>query len=144
MLGRTHLAIAVLLALVVLPFVDAPNAVLFVILVAFGALLPDVDHEKSTVNRLCPVTRVFPLFFRHRGFFHSIFPPLLMLGALWFFGYAFIGLALTFGYLTHMGVNWLYPVSLWRMQGPFQTGKLAELLLFFIVLSLIVVRIVTF
>ena len=152
MMGRTHLAIAILLALVVAPFITVPNIWMFVVLVAFGALLPDVDHESSTVNKICPVTRILPLFFKHRGFFHSIFPPIIMLSVFWFFHQEFIGLALTFGYLTHllsdslthMGVNWLYPVSIWRMQGPFETGKLMESILFFTVLALIVVKLTVF
>jgi inner membrane protein len=150
MLGRTHLVIGILLGLLLLPFISVPSKLLFLILVAFGALLPDIDHQNSTVNKICPVTRIFPLFFKHRGFFHSLFPPAVMYLVFWYFGENFVGLALTFGYLTHllsdsltrMGVNLLYPVSLWRMQGPFETGKLGESVIFFVVLALIVVKLV--
>ena len=58
MLGKTHLAIGVLGALLLLPFIDVPNAFVFIVIVAIGALLPDIDHEKSTINKVCPVTRI--------------------------------------------------------------------------------------
>ncbi|HSU73182.1 MAG TPA: metal-dependent hydrolase [Candidatus Binatia bacterium] len=150
MMGRTHLAIGILLGLLLLPFISVPSVFVFLLLISIGALLPDIDHEHSTMNRICPVTRIVPTFFKHRGFFHSIFPPALLLAIFWYFGENFVGLSLTLGYLSHllsdsltrMGVNLLYPVSLWRMQGPFETGKLMETVLFFSVLALIVVTLV--
>ncbi|MBI4150997.1 metal-dependent hydrolase [Candidatus Woesearchaeota archaeon] len=150
MLGRTHLAIGILCALLVLPFISVPSKLLFVILVAFGALLPDVDHEKSKINRLCPVTKIIPVFFKHRGFFHSLFVPALIYGVFWYFNEQFVGLSLVFGYLTHlvsdgmtrMGVNFLHPLSNWQMRGPFETGTFAETLLFVGVIAGIVVKLV--
>lgn len=150
MLGRTHLAIGILLALLLAPFIPIPSLLVFVLLVAIGALLPDIDHESSTVNKICPVTKIIPMFFKHRGFFHSIFPPAILLGLFWSFGELFAGLSLSLGYVSHllsdsltrMGVNFLYPLSLWRMQGPLETGRLTETIIFFVVLVLIVVKLV--
>jgi membrane-bound metal-dependent hydrolase YbcI (DUF457 family) len=148
MLARTHLAFGILIALLLLPFISVPSKLLFVALVAFGALLPDVDHEKSTINRLCPVTRIFPVFFKHRGFFHSVFPAIIIYAVLAYFHESFVGLALTLGYLSHlvsdsltrMGVNFVYPVSTWRMQGPIETGTIVETFLFVGLVVVIVVK----
>jgi membrane-bound metal-dependent hydrolase YbcI (DUF457 family) len=138
MLGRTHIAIGILCALLILPFIAVPNKILFVALVALGALLPDVDHQNSKINKMIPVTKIIPVFFKHRGFFHSLFIPLIIYITAWYFHQPFIGFALVFGYLTHlasdgltlMGVNFLYPITTWHMRGPFETGTFAETLLF--------------
>ena len=138
MLGRTHIAIGVLCALFALPFVSVPSKIVFVVLVGFGALLPDVDHENSKINKICPVTRIVPKFFKHRGFFHSLFPPALLVLAGWYFHEQFLLYSLAFGYLTHlasdgltkMGVNYLHPLSTWHMRGPVETGTLFETAIF--------------
>ncbi|MBI4144985.1 metal-dependent hydrolase [Candidatus Woesearchaeota archaeon] len=138
MLGRTHIAIGILLALLLLPFISVPSKLLFVALVAFGSLLPDVDHENSKINKVIPVTRWIPKLFKHRGFFHSIFPVIIIYGVFWYFNERFIGLSLAFGYLTHlfsdsltrMGVNFLHPVSTWHMRGPIETGTIFETAIF--------------
>ncbi len=148
MLGRTHIAFGILCALLLLPFISVPSKILFVGLVALGALLPDVDHEKSKINRLCPVTRILPKLFKHRGFFHSLFPVIILGGIFWYFNENFVGMSLCFGYLTHlisdgctrMGVNFLHPVSTLHIRGPFETGTFAETLLLFGILAGIVVK----
>ena len=150
MLGKTHLAIGVLAALILLPFIDVPNAFVFVIIVAIGALLPDIDHEKSTINKVCPVTRILPKFFKHRGFFHSIFPVIILYFIFYSFDQNFIGLSLSFGYLTHlisdsmtkMGINFLHPFSTFHLRGPIKTGTLFETLIFLGVIAGILVKLI--
>lgn len=138
MLGRTHIAIGILCALLILPFISVPSKLLFVALAAVGSLLPDVDHKDSKINKLVPVTRMLPKLFRHRGFFHSVFPPVAFLAAGWYFREEFVFYSLAFGYVTHlvsdgltkMGVNYLHPVSTWHMRGPVETGTLTETFIF--------------
>jgi len=56
-----------------------PNALLMLLLIAGGALVPDIDHHSSTITKrlgwlgaiLHGFIRLFGI--RHRGFFHSIF-----------------------------------------------------------------------
>lgn len=134
MLGRTHIAIGILCALLVLPFVSVPSKLVFVVLAALGALLPDVDHENSKINKMVPITRLIPKLFKHRGFFHSIFPPVALMLVGWYFNEQFVFYSLAFGYVTHlfsdgltkMGVNYLHPFSTWHMRGPVETGTLFE------------------
>ena len=150
MLGKTHLAIGILAALILLPFIDVPNAFVFVLIVALGSLLPDIDHEKSTINKFCPVTRILPKFFKHRGFFHSIFPVIILYLIFYYFDQNFIGLSLAFGYLTHlasdsltrMGINFLHPFSTIHLRGPITTGTFLETLIFLAVIAGILVKLV--
>ncbi|MBI4146524.1 metal-dependent hydrolase [Candidatus Woesearchaeota archaeon] len=147
MMGRTHMAIGFLVGLLVLPFVQPDNSLLFVFLVTFASLWPDVDHENSKINRLLPITRWIPRVFVHRGFFHSVFPALILYGVFWYFGLAWIGLPLALGYLTHLasdcltrlGCNLLHPVSTFRIQGFVWTDGLVEFALFGVVVVLDVV-----
>jgi len=145
MLARTHMAIGILAALIVVPFLALEQKLLFVGLAALGSLLPDVDHQGSLINRLFPVTKIAAHFFKHRGFFHSIFPPLILWGVTRASAYALIGQALVLGYVTHLfsdsftkwGVNYLYPLSQFRIMGFIQVGSWVETTLFFVVLLLI-------
>lgn len=136
-MGRTHMAIGLLAGLLVLPFTSL-GPLLFLPLVVFASLLPDVDHENSKINRLVPVTRVIPIFFSHRGFFHSVFPPLAIYGLIYYVGLPQIALALTVGYCSHLlsdcftrlGCNLFHPLSTLRIQGPIFTDGLMEYVLF--------------
>jgi len=141
MMGRTHMAIGFLVGLLTFTFFGA-NPFLFVALVTFGALLPDVDHENSKINRLLPVTRWIPAFFKHRGFFHSVFPAVILFGVFWYFQLLTFGLPLAIGYLVHiasdcltkLGCNLLYPITTIRIQGFIMTDGFMEFLTFGLVM----------
>ncbi|MEK6822471.1 MAG: metal-dependent hydrolase [Nanoarchaeota archaeon] len=156
MMGRTHLAIGLLVALLLLPFVSADRAILFVLLVLAGAILPDIDHGGSMINNLLPITKVVPWFFAHRGFFHSVFPPLIIYGLTAWLGAAWVGVYIAIGYIshlasdacTHLGVNLLHPLSRFQIKGFMRTGGIAEFFVFILVVALdalvAVGRLVTF
>ncbi|PIN75279.1 hypothetical protein COV18_03755 [Candidatus Woesearchaeota archaeon CG10_big_fil_rev_8_21_14_0_10_37_12] len=137
MMGRTHAIIGLLTALVLFPFFDIHWA-LFIPLVVLASYLPDVDHENSKINRVIPLTRLVPKFFKHRGFFHSAFPPLLIYLIAWHYGYLHIGIPITIGYLSHLisdsltklGCNFLHPISNFRISGFVTTGGKMEYLVF--------------
>jgi len=147
------MAIGLLAGLLVLSFTSL-SPLLFLPLVVFASLWPDVDHENSKINRLVPVTRVVPIFFSHRGFFHSVFPPLAIYGLIYYAGLPQIALALTVGYCSHLlsdcftrlGCNLIHPLSTFRIQGPIFTDGLMEYILFGTVMvangALIVVKLV--
>jgi len=136
-MGRTHMAIGLLVALLVAPLFASDQKTLFVGLVVFASLLPDIDHSGSKINRILPLTKYAAKFFRHRGFFHSIFPPIIILGGAYYYNYLFIGQALAIGYLSHLlsdsftklGVNYLYPISQFRVMGFIEVGTIWESLL---------------
>ena len=135
MMGRTHLAIGLLAALLLLPVIGQ-TWYIFIPLILLGSLLPDVDHENSKINKMLPITRWIPKVFAHRGFFHSIFPAIIIYAGFYFAKLEYIGLPLTIGYTSHLasdcftrlGCNLLHPVSTFRIQGPVMTNGIMELL----------------
>lgn len=147
-MGHTHMVFGFLAALLLLPMLSPAHPILFVALVTFASLFPDVDHEGSKINKIFPVTRWAARFFTHRGFFHSVFPALILYGGFWYVGLHEIGLALAIGYLTHlfsdsitkMGVNLLHPVTTFRIQGFIETGGMMELAVLGVVLALAALR----
>ena len=141
MMWYTHSTFGLFLGLLSLRFIPQSHPLLYLFLVSLAALLPDVDHPHSFINQRIAPTRFISHFLTHRGFFHSIFPVILL--------YLFIvplrkdvALALSLGYLSHIlidgctksGVNLLHPVATLRMQGFMETGSLAELVVFGVLL----------
>jgi len=115
------------------------------IVLLFG-LIPDIDEYKSKVGK-----KVFlvGLLFKHRGLVHSLIVPLLIYVVLWFFGYEMLGLAIVFGYCSHLvldmlnysGIMLFYPFSSFKIKGFVKNGSFLESVLFFIILTLIVLLI---
>ena len=142
---RTHLAFGFLLSLLFVNFFSVPYPYLFVPLVTIFSGLPDIDHPRSVYGRKLSFLSVpISWFFKHRGFFHSIFPPLIGFFLLSYFKLYFLGLALVFGYASHLlgdaitkeGINFLHPISTFRIQGPMKTGAILESFVFFFIMVL--------
>ena len=135
MMGRTHMAFGFLAGMLTFPIFGA-NWLIFLPLAVFGSLFPDVDHENSKINRMLPVTRWIPTVFKHRGFFHSIFPAIILYAGFHLAGLNYIGLPLTIGYLAHLGsdcltrtgCNLLHPISSFRISGFIMTDGAMELI----------------
>ncbi len=138
MLGRTHLAIGLLTASVIEPYMFVMNKSIYYLLVGIGSILPDIDHKGSTINRILPLTHYAANWITHRGIFHTIFMPILFWLILWNLTLHFYGWWLLIGYLTHLvadsftklGVNWLYPLSKQKLCGFMETGTWIETVLF--------------
>ena len=136
---RTHLAFSLLIALLIITFFNIQDKIYFMIILVLASSFPDIDSDKSKIGRRFPIfSKLINLFFGHRGIFHSIFPPLILLFTFWYFDLFYIGLAIFIGYLTHLiadsitleGINFLYPFSSFRIKGLIRTGSLVESLLF--------------
>ena len=142
MMWYTHVVFGLLVALVFLTFVDVTSPFVFILLVLFASLLPDIDQKDARIHRYVPFTRWVQWVFEHRGFFHSLFPPALLYIIFLSFGLEWIGIALALGYISHllldsltkMGVNFFYPASV-RIHGPIKTGGIMEHVLFVIILA---------
>ena len=141
---KTHLAFSLLIALLIITFFNIQNMIYFMIILILASSFPDIDSDKSKIGRKFPIfSKLINLFFVHSGIFHSIFPPLILLFAFWYFNLFYIGLAIFIGYLTHLigdsltleGINFLYPFSSFRIKGLIRTGSLIESLLFLILLG---------
>lgn len=143
MMGRTHLVVGVLCGLLLERALAPANVNAYYAFVMIGALLPDIDHQGSTINRILPLTRYAAKVMHHRGIFHTIFLPVVisLIGTLT--GYVMYSLYVVIGYMSHLlsdslteqGVNWLHPFSEERIHGPIHTGTWMEYCVF--ILSLV-------
>ncbi len=149
MMYYTHLAFAFLLSLFAYSLSLPVYPLWYFGLVLFGALLPDIDHKESIISKwFYPVAWLITLLFRHRGIVHSIF---FIAGLFWvvshYAGTAF-AIPLTLGFLSHIiidsftvrGINYLYPLTTFKISGFIETGKTGETVLFLLLLVLIVLK----
>jgi len=151
MMAHTHLAFGLLFALLSLSFIHPANKYLLIGIAIFSSLLPDLDHPQSKLGRKLFVSRIFNIFFGHRGFFHAIWIPI----AVWLilslgFGISY-GAAVFVGYFAHLfsdgltkaGVNLVHPLKQLRLQGFIETGGVVEHLTFFAVIILSIILIIS-
>ena len=133
MLAFTHVLFGILLGLLAKPYIPG-DAVIYYTFVIIGSILPDIDHEGSTINKVIPLTKWFARLFTHRGIFHTVFPAIALFFVLGYFSTTLVALALVVGYIAHlisdgmtvMGVDLLHPISQFRIQGFIHTGGKAE------------------
>jgi len=141
MMFYTHLVFAFLLGLLSIQYLHPANQILFIIIVLFGGILPDIDHPKSVLGSK---VKIIGWLFKHRGIFHSllILPVIALL--LSYFNYSFISVPLIIGYIAHLigdivtkeGLMLLYPLSNFRINGFIRVGGLLEKLIFLAMLIL--------
>ncbi len=152
MLARTHFVFGVLFGVIFLPLVKI-NGVFgyaaYFFLVQLGVLFPDLDHPKASFHNVFFVSKIIPVLFSHRGFFHSIFPPAIIS---WFFLRfldKFFALPFFIGYSSHLlgdaltvqGVRFFYPLMNFRIRGFLSTGSFAENVIFYIIIFFVIIRI---
>ena len=143
MLVFTHVMFGILFGLLAKPYV-AGDAIIYFTFVIIGSILPDIDHEGSLINKVLPITKWFSRLFRHRGFFHTIFPALILFFVVGYFSTTLVAISLVIGYLAHLvsdgltlahlvsdgltlaGVDLLHPISQFKLQGFIKTGGVWE------------------
>ncbi|MBD3259893.1 hypothetical protein GF371_04665 [Candidatus Woesearchaeota archaeon] len=137
MRSRTHLAFGFLAGLLSLNYIRPSNYIIYFAVILFAALLPDTDHPESNINKKIPVFKFFSYIFKHRGFLHTLWIPLIVFVLLYKFGYYQYGIAVAVGYgahllsdsLTKAGINFIHPLKQFRIQGFVETGGLLEYLI---------------
>ncbi|PIU75894.1 hypothetical protein COS75_01945 [Candidatus Pacearchaeota archaeon CG06_land_8_20_14_3_00_35_12] len=147
MMHRTHLVFALLVALIILPFIQ--DKLLFTVLFFAATILPDIDSATSFItkktNKIDPAPDLS--ISKHRGIFHSMtFCLALSLPFLFFI--PSIALPIFFGYTLHLmldsftidGVRFWWP-SKKSSQGPVRTGSIMENVLFIIVIFICIILI---
>lgn len=132
----THLSAGFLVVIVLCKLnlidINASQGQMIVLLIIAGALLPDIDSEKTRQGKLfLPLAR----FFRHRGFLHTPLCGLLLSLAIYFISNdELIGLAFFLGYSIHLlldlmnpkGIKLLYPLSNLTVRGKIKSGSKTE------------------
>ena len=151
MLFRTHLAFSFLIALVIVDFFKISNQILFVIVFLFFAILPDIDEYSSKISKLFrPLAFIVKLLFRHRGFFHSIYIPLIISLFLFSIEQKMLSLAALIGYLSHLildafsrqGISPLSPIINKKFRGIIKVGSFYENILFLLFFILVILKLV--
>lgn len=124
MILKTHIAFALMFALLTAKFVELSNPILFFCTAIFASILPDLDSGN--------------FFLKHRGILHSLVFPLFLFTLLFVYtGFSYL-LAFCAGYLSHIiadmltlkGVMPFYPFSNFRIKGFIKTNGLSENILF--------------
>ncbi|MDI6737936.1 MAG: metal-dependent hydrolase [Nanoarchaeota archaeon] len=134
MMFKTHLAIGALAGISLFHYYMPEQPFAFALVFLFASILPDIDTTKSAIGkRLWPVSSILTLFTRHRGFFHTVWIPLAVLGIGFYLKIALLA-AFTMGYLVHLlsdaiteeGVSLFSPLIKHHTKGFIKTGGKLE------------------
>lgn len=141
MMFYTHLALAFIAGILAINYFHPANQILFIILVLFAGIFPDIDHPNS---KLGSYVKIISWLFRHRGIFHSILILPLIALILQYFNYSRFSLPLIIGYAAHLlgdistkeGLMLFHPLSSYRISGFIRTGGFLERIIFMALLVL--------
>ena len=146
MMYYSHLAFGLLLSLLYIDFFGVENQVIFLLVVLFFSLFPDIDETKSKIGRENKIlSKTINFFFGHRGIFHTIYIPVLLFLILILFNVkVIIGIAVFIGYLSHLfldaitrhGIMPFYPIYNKRISGFIRTNSIIEKGFFIIIIAL--------
>lgn len=152
MLYKTHLIFSLFLGIIFVKYFPQQNIILFLTLVTLSGFLPDLDTPKSKLGRnLKIISWPINFIFGHRGFFHSIFPPIIIYILFYFTGYDYIGFAIFFGFITHLvgdalskeGIAFFNPISNFKVTGFFKTGGIIEKIIYYLLIISLIIFIYT-
>ncbi len=145
MMYYTHLAFGLLISLYSLNFFDVKYALLFTLIAVFFSILPDIDNSKSKIGRKNKViSKIIGFVFGHRGIFHSIYIPLILIFIFYNNINSEIAIAIFLGYSSHLaadaltkqGIRPFYPLINIKINGFFKTNSLFEKIFFLIIVFL--------
>jgi len=145
MMYYTHLAFGLLIALLSLDFFNIKYAILFILIAMLFSVFPDIDESKSKIGKKNKIiSRIIGFVFGHRGFFHSVYMPLILFFVFYNKISNEIGIAVLSGYFSHLiadsltksGIRPLYPLINIRINGFFKTNSFFEKIFFLILVLL--------
>jgi len=138
MMYYTHLTFGLLVSLLALNFFNIGNKILFILIIIFFSIFPDIDETKSRIGRKYKlISRTINFFFGHRGFLHTIYIPIILFLIFNLINYE-LAIAALLGYLSHLfldaitkqGIKPLYPLIDKKISGFFKTNSLYEKIIF--------------
>ena len=139
---RTHLAFALLIGLLTMNLFGL-NKYLFISLILFAGILPDIDYPRSKIgSKLRTISIPIKFLFGHRGVFHSLFTAIVFCLPIWFF-FDKYWIPFFIGYCSHLivdgftklGVNFIHPFNQLHLSGFIETNGFIEKLLFYILVG---------
>jgi len=138
----THLAFGFLVSLISIELFDIKNKLIFILIAVLFSIFPDIDARQSKIGKKYKFTSAIISFvFGHRGFFHSIYIPLILYFIFYYINNE-IGIAILAGYFSHLfmdaltknGIRPLHPLVNKKINGPFRTNSILERILFLIII----------
>ena len=144
MMYYTHLAFGLLSSLIFLHFFEIKYSLLFVLIVLFFSIFPDIDEPKSKIGRKNKFfSSIIGFIFGHRGFLHTIYIPIIL--SLIFYSISKeIGIGIFIGYFSHLlmdsltmhGIKPFFPIINKRFYGFIRVNSIFEKL-FFLAISVL-------
>jgi len=125
--------------LVALLLIKIEPSVTLAIAAMMGAILPDIDLPTSKIGKKVKIGYLL----EHRGFFHSLFAPILFSAIIYMFFRKEIAIAFFFGYLSHIvldalnykGIMPFAPLNRWKIKGFVKSGGVIDFVLFVIIVA---------
>jgi len=150
MLFRTHLIFSFLIGLYIIDFLKIKNQILFMIVLLFFSIFPDIDESSSKIFKKLKPFSYLAVLFGHRNIFHTIYFPIAMSLVLFILNLKLISLAILIGYSLHLlldmitkkGIALFYPLSQKRIKGFIKVGSLVENIILIILIILAVYKLV--
>lgn len=147
MMYYTHLAFGSLVSLLAIDFFNIKNKLIFILVAILFSIFPDIDERKSKIGKKYKKTSTAINFiFGHRGFFHSIYIPIILYFILHYINNE-IGIAILVGYFSHLfmdaitknGIRPLYPIINKKINGPIKTNSILEKIIFLLILYFLLI-----
>jgi len=134
MIFITHILFGIVSGFLVSEAIGSSDPLLFILIAAIAALIPDIDIVTSFLGRRLPFFSILIGWaFGHRGPFHSIWLPLL---TFWIFSpfSSLLAGAITTGIISHIlldattkgGIKPIWPIPV-KISGPFKTGGFIDM-----------------
>jgi len=145
MMFLSHVLFGILSGFFACEFLNCNNSFLFVLIATAASAIPDIDHLNSKISRkLPPFAVISNTLFGHRGFIHSVFPPLLLYFVLVKID-SLIAAAVLVGYLSHIfldatttrGIRPFYPLR-FKIKGFIKTNSFTEKIISFLLIMVII------
>ncbi len=145
---HTHIATSIAAGAGVAIQTDVAFTFPYVVGIAIGSLLPDIDEPNSYVGRRSfGLAKVIKSIFGHRGITHSLLVCGLIFYLYQLYSYEWL-FGIACGYIFHVigdffskrGVPLFWPIVRKKIKSPltYETGKPSEQLIFYIAIGLII------
>ena len=151
MLFRTHLAFSFLIGLYIIDFLKIKNQILFIIILLFFSIFPDIDESSSKVSKKLKPFSYLTNILGHRNILHTIYFPLAISLILLLFNLKEMSIAVLIGYLLHLlldattqkGIALFYPLNKKRIKGYIKTGSFIENIIFILLVIIVVLKLLS-
>jgi inner membrane protein len=147
---KTHIAFSFLVSLFLIDFLKIKNQILFLIIVLFFSIFPDLDEHTSKISKkLRSISYITNSLFKHRSLFHSIWIPLILSSILFSIN-KIISIAILTGYISHLildaltikGLAPFSPIINKKIKGFIKVNSLLDNLLFYLFVVIIIYKLI--